>query len=775
MDNLTKIDVKATDSTEVVYSYYTLVHIEEITNCATQGRPLLEEINRTFQDLKKQSEEAYNNQLLLKLAAVNKAAEHDQAIDVLKVNLSQAENKIQELEAQSNQDEVASDKVKDQQAEIEKINKSLEEATLKIVKVTEHMQAEIKKAQDEAEAAQLAEAEIREAMTIAKQDQDQITLVASKVAIKLREANEKIASMQSLSSSSSSKPKASELSNLEKLNLAFDTAMNVSAKTKTKSYQPSIILDDDDEETPNTPARTQRIKIKMDATLNSFKGRPEENIGDWLYTLKRALDSGDYNSNEKLMIATNHLKDIALQDYMLRERMHGKDTWSGFCEYMKDKYTPANQNILIRERIKALKQTSSVEDYYIDFRKLALQSTSMTDEERMSLFLTNLKPSLSKYCFLQECKTLEQCYNTALKKETYSDDKLEPYTTTLYYGDSRTQSNSLPFQEKKVYFNQANNNKIQNSNSNNNYKNNSKQPMQEALPLKMAKPKQENANEVCCICNVRGHVGENCRKHLKCEKCQMNGHTKDDCRQHLVCNKCNRRAHEAKDCYAKTRVAPSFMTLIGKEPNLIRWHAKINQIDGVEVVLDCGGVRSVMSYKLAQSWNLKINKTNTNIETSTGELAPAIGYTDFLEINFEGIISKVSFLITNIRSVDILLGLDWFEQSGVIVDPKNKSFMLPSRSISACESISEPTYNDESDLAYSLNMVCLENDEMEFVDDYFSLDTVKTVEFDSTTIKPECQLNESDFKKFNQLLRDNSDRFALSRSTRGLQRCRIQY
>ena len=125
MDNLTKIDVKATDSTEVVYSYYTLVHIEEITNCATQGRPLLEEINRTFQDLKKQSEEAYNNQLLLKLAAVNKSAEHDQAIDVLKGNLSQAENKIQELETQSNQDEVASDKIKDQKAEIEKKVKKL--------------------------------------------------------------------------------------------------------------------------------------------------------------------------------------------------------------------------------------------------------------------------------------------------------------------------------------------------------------------------------------------------------------------------------------------------------------------------------------------------------------------------------------------------------------------------------------------------------------------------------------------------------------------------
>ena len=37
--------------------------------------------------------------------------------------------------------------------------------------------------------------------------------------------------------------------------------------------------------------------------------------------------------------------------------------------------------MLIGDRLRALKQTTDVKNYYIEFRKLALQSASMTDED----------------------------------------------------------------------------------------------------------------------------------------------------------------------------------------------------------------------------------------------------------------------------------------------------------------------------------------------------------------------------------------------------------
>ena len=96
-------------------------------------------------------------------------------------------------------------------------------------------------------------------------------------------------------------------------------------------------------------------------------------------------------------------------------------------------------------------------------------------------------------------------------------------------------------------------------------------------------------------------------------------------------------------------------------------------------VVDSGGTRSVMSLKFAQSMGLNINRTNYMVESSTGDLSQAFGVTDSLEVNFESIISNISFLVTNLKSVDILLGNDWFDQSGVLLDPRNRTFMLPNR------------------------------------------------------------------------------------------------
>jgi hypothetical protein len=190
--------------------------------------------------------------------------------------------------------------------------------------------------------------------------------------------------------------------------------------------------------------------------------------------------------------------------------------------------------------------------------------------------------------------------------------------------------------------------------------------------------------------------------------------------------------------------------------------AKVEQ-ENVEVALDSGGTRSVISHKLVKMWKLNVNKSNTFKETSSGDF----GYTDPLEVDFEWLKASVSFLLTNIKAVDVLLSLDWFKQTGVIVDPKNSSFMLPPREIKA-KIKSEADYNNEDDLAFSLNMMCFENDEMEFVDDYFALDTEKTIEFDVTKMIPECPLSSVHLSQFIKIMLDNKDSFAISADQLGV-------
>ncbi len=232
--------------------------------------------------------------------------------------------------------------------------------------------------------------------------------------------------------------------------------MAIGASQSKAASTTSEIIIDGDEETNYTARNSHQFKIKMDSTLPTFNGSPDSNVSEWLHATKRILDACPYPGNEKVLIASNALRSYALQDYLIRERTEGKDTWDSFIEYMRTKYTPPNHNLIIRDRMKSLHQVTSVKDYYMDFRKLAIQTDDMTDATRLGMFLDNLKPELSAHCYLNEAETLDQAYDLALLKETYGKEKkTEPYIPAIYYSNrpiessKPAQSSSLPFQEKK--------------------------------------------------------------------------------------------------------------------------------------------------------------------------------------------------------------------------------------------------------------------------------------------------------------------------------------
>jgi hypothetical protein len=128
----------------------------------------------------------------------------------------------------------------------------------------------------------------------------------------------------------------------------------------------------------------------MNTTLPTFNGRPESNVNEWLYSCKRILEYRNYDESRRVGLASSYLRDIASQDCILHEQTHGKNwTWSEFESYMRKKYTPANHNQILRNKLQNLKQITSVKDHYIE--KLAIQAANMNDDEKLDLFLKVLK------------------------------------------------------------------------------------------------------------------------------------------------------------------------------------------------------------------------------------------------------------------------------------------------------------------------------------------------------------------------------------------------
>ena len=170
--------------------------------------------------------------------------------------------------------------------------------------------------------------------------------------------------------------------------------------------------------------------------------------------------------------------------------------------------------------------------------------------------------------------------------------------------------------------------------------------------------------------------------------------------------------------------------------DIIAWHAHIDD-NKVLAALDSASHSSILSHETANKLGIRHYPTSRAIETSTGDKTTAIGTTGHIQVEFEGTIASISFTITDLEAYDILLGLDWFDQTGVLLDPKNQSFIIPQRvvKISTKNRDSESIINEDEteDIATSLNSMNIEaeadiRDDFELCDDYTCFNEKSTID-----------------------------------------------
>ena len=71
-----------------------------------------------------------------------------------------------------------------------------------------------------------------------------------------------------------------------------------------------------------------------------------------------------------------------------------------------------------------------------------------------------------------------------------------------------------------------------------------------------------------------------------------------------------------------------------------------------------------MSYKAALNKNLVILGSDKKFKTADGVIQNVIGITKSLCVEIQGTFAFMSFVVIDHKDHDILLGLDWFNQTG---------------------------------------------------------------------------------------------------------------
>ncbi|CAF0967603.1 unnamed protein product, partial [Brachionus calyciflorus] len=165
----------------------------------------------------------------------------------------------------------------------------------------------------------------------------------------------------------------------------------------------------------------------------------------------------------------------------------------------------------------------------------------------------------------------------------------------------------------------------------------------------------------------------------------------------------------------------------------------------VNVVFDTGAIASVIGKTLTEKLNLKILPSDVKINTADGSAHSIIGVTENLSIKIDDIITEISFLVTNITTADVLLGLDWFNQTNATIDPVMRTLISNNRKKKLKDHFDE--IDDEIQI-------------LSCTDDHFIEESINLYE--------NININMSDNKDFNKFIDSNSNIFARNLTDIGL-------
>ena len=89
----------------------------------------------------------------------------------------------------------------------------------------------------------------------------------------------------------------------------------------------------------------------------------------------------------------------------------------------------------------------------------------------------------------------------------------------------------------------------------------------------------------------------------------------------------------------------------------------------IRVYFDTGAEISIMSNDIAKQYNFKIKPSEIKLRMANNEIDDPIGETEPLDIRIDNTIVTIKFYVIKHNFHPILLGLDWFNQTGALISP----------------------------------------------------------------------------------------------------------
>ncbi|RNA22106.1 hypothetical protein BpHYR1_002781, partial [Brachionus plicatilis] len=218
-----------------------------------------------------------------------------------------------------------------------------------------------------------------------------------------------------------------------------------------------------------------------------------------------------------------------------------------------------------------------------------------------------------------------------------------------------------------------------------------------------AKTHNRDKSLVCRNCKKVGHIAKECRSKKNGSKSNDNKtptgnykqHASNNYRRHGTENSRNGKKYQKKSYMVEVKKDdPDLQNIISKNETksyMLRYeqsnflgakHLKLLDVpanvdnNSVTGILDTGSTTSVISKDLVDRLGIKYEKPEYFIIMASGRKELPIGLTKPIKLTIFGKTACVRCPITNLQD-NILVGLDWFNETGVIIDSKNRRAFIP--------------------------------------------------------------------------------------------------
>src|ERR1700741_1007538 len=197
--------------------------------------------------------------------------------------------------------------------------------------------------------------------------------------------------------------------------------------------------------TPIPPASKISIKVP------TFKGDPKENAKAWLLQCHTVFEvQGIDDSQTRIRYAATGLEGAALQWYLSKATaFEGSDEnpfegWRDFQASIKAAFMPPNYQHHLRQQLRKLKQTGSVQEYGMNFRNLIGQIDEIAEIDKVTYFIEGLKPATKMEVAYQAPDNFEDAWALAIRFDTamFSSSRREfsPQVSHRYGSSSSSKS-----------------------------------------------------------------------------------------------------------------------------------------------------------------------------------------------------------------------------------------------------------------------------------------------------------------------------------------------